>query len=198
MNRNLVWAAAGLCLVAACKSHTDVQGGYVNQRDDCRELAVLKQDIYTEDQAGLGQKDRNAQLLTLFGHCMYERGWTVAAPVQQAKPPSEPLPGSELQVPLDGQQGAVILQEVPPGAQQIQTAPSDAPQAIGNPSTATGDATVSTPPDGTYRKIPTENGAVLVPSSNVPIQTPFSSTPTKPVDGEEDEGTPALRLYPGQ
>lgn len=175
MNRTLFYCLPAL-LVAGCMSQTDVQSGYVDQRNNCRELAVLKQQLYTQELEDLNQQDRNAQLLTLFGHCMYERGWTVAAPVKKARPPSEPLPGSQLQVPVtpQGQAQVTVPKEkktavspiTPYQARPIDSGASNAPKV--NP--------YEPSPLAVERQVPVENESVEgigVPSSNVPILTPF-------------------------
>ncbi len=173
MNRNILHFLP-VALLAGWISQTDVQTGYVNQRNDCRELAVLKQQLYTQELENLNQQDRNAQLLTLFGHCMYERGWTVAAPVKKARPPSDPLPGSQLQVPVTptGQAQVPLQQEssvdpiTPYQSRPIDSGASNAAQP--NPYEPSSLAI--------ERQIPVENQSidgVGVPSNNNAVQTPF-------------------------
>jgi hypothetical protein len=153
-----------------------VQSGYVGQRDNCRELAVLKQQLYTQELENLNQQDRNAQLLTLFGHCMYERGWTVAAPVKKARSPAEPLPGSQLQVPVTpaGQAQVEIPQSKPVSPiTPYQARPIDSGSAEGG---SVDNPYEPSPLAIEKRQIPVENESlqgVGVPSSNRPIQTPF-------------------------
>jgi hypothetical protein len=59
---------------AFCKDQTSVQDEYTEQRDHCRRYAQLKSEMSSfsgED------KDRKAQLITMFSDCMSRRGWVV-------------------------------------------------------------------------------------------------------------------------
>lgn len=69
-------------LVSACSLHTDIQSRYTGQRDQCRELATIKQQVFLQNKeaSDVSGTSKDAQLLTHFSNCMGERGWTVASP----------------------------------------------------------------------------------------------------------------------
>lgn len=174
MIRSFLLAVTGALSVAACTSQTDVQTDYVGQRNNCRELAVLKQQLYTQELENLSQQDRNAQLLTLFGHCMYERGWTVAAPVKKARPPAEPLPGSQLQVPVTP--GEVVIPDE--AVEKSPVSPITPYQARPIDSgTSAGEKVNPYEPSqlAIERQIPVENESVegVGAPTNGNVQTPF-------------------------
>lgn len=66
------------CLVTACMDQTSIQTGYVGERNSCQNQAERNIGQYTTPD--MDPRSQNAQLVTLFSDCMFERGWTVATP----------------------------------------------------------------------------------------------------------------------
>ena len=57
-----------------CKDQTSVQDEYTEQRDHCRQYAQLKSEMSSSSGE---DRDRKAQLISMFSDCMSRRGWTV-------------------------------------------------------------------------------------------------------------------------
>lgn len=75
-----VMSVIGLC---ACDplNFTMVQYKYEQKRDDCRELAEMKYDLYKSGGgAQLNARDVNSGLTTLYNDCMFSQGWTIGNP----------------------------------------------------------------------------------------------------------------------
>ncbi len=83
---------SGLLLLAACANQSSVQRDYLAQRDNCQDMAERDIHRYIHPQAMMTDKDRNAQLVTLFSDCMFLQGWTVATPSREK--PAGALSGS--------------------------------------------------------------------------------------------------------
>ena len=91
--RNTVVIAALLCVgiaLTGCLTSSRVQKDYVEQRDECREVADRNAGQFQPGQApsqALAVKGKNAVLAKIFSDCMYVNGWAVAAPTQKPGPP---------------------------------------------------------------------------------------------------------------
>lgn len=72
-----------LVMLAACGSSSSIQRAYHSERNDCQDLAEEEIHKYINPYAPMNEKDRNAQLVTLFSDCMFTRGWTVATPSRE-------------------------------------------------------------------------------------------------------------------
>lgn len=73
---------ATLSLLAGCRTQTSVQSEYISMRDMCQGQAEAEIGNFpnTDD-----VRDRNAKLVTLFSECMFDNGWTVAAPKREGE-----------------------------------------------------------------------------------------------------------------
>lgn len=70
---------------AFCTDQTNIQESYVKSRDECREFAELKADIYNDPANPDAAKQRKTRLVGLFSDCMGSKGWTVPGPAADAK-----------------------------------------------------------------------------------------------------------------
>ncbi len=80
MKKTIIFLSLAL---TACTDTTEIQRGYVDLRDKCREMSELKLDFYIKSQKDLNAKDKNAELTTLFSDCMFSQGWIVATPPRE-------------------------------------------------------------------------------------------------------------------
>lgn len=69
-----------MVLLTGCLDQTSIQSDYVSERNDCQGEAEGHIGDYAEGQDDTDIHLRNAKLVTLFSDCMFDRGWTVAAP----------------------------------------------------------------------------------------------------------------------
>lgn len=69
-----------LMLTGCLYNQTGIQGDYESVRVDCQALAESKIDQYS---GADDEKDRNAELVTLFSDCMAKEGWQVATPKRE-------------------------------------------------------------------------------------------------------------------
>lgn len=67
-------------LGVACVDQTSVQRAYISQRNECQGVAENRLEDYLNPFVKNSEQTRNATLVTLFSDCMFDRGWTVAAP----------------------------------------------------------------------------------------------------------------------
>ncbi len=70
---------------AFCTDQTNIQENYVKSRDECREFAELKADIYNDPASPEAAKQRKTRLVGLFSDCMGAKGWTVPGPTADPK-----------------------------------------------------------------------------------------------------------------
>lgn len=82
--RNLMTVSLSLLLAGCFYNQTDIQGEYERTRISCQSLAENKIDHYSEVERN--EKDRNAELVTLFSDCMAKEGWQVATPKREVSP----------------------------------------------------------------------------------------------------------------
>ena len=115
-------ALLGVLYLSACSLHTDIQTRYVDQRDQCRDLATLKQQTFAQSGNQTDSRSRDVDLLTYFSDCMGERGWTVAKPTT---PPTPPIELDARQKPVAAGAGAATGAVAAEGVYQT---PVDAPQ----------------------------------------------------------------------
>src|SRR5579871_4587156 len=98
MNRACLFISVGvLSLLPSCIDITQVQKGYVADRDECRGQAENKMGMYTQPESyPINNKERNNALLFLFCECMKEHDWNVVgcktakAPAVAAAAPAVP------------------------------------------------------------------------------------------------------------
>jgi hypothetical protein len=85
---------ASALMVSGCLVQSDVQGRYVEDQSDCRDSA--EGNIGRYEKPGITDKDRNAQLVTLFADCMAKSGWQVARPKRKPSSPTTDGPHGPL------------------------------------------------------------------------------------------------------
>ena len=67
-------------LGAACMNQTSIQRAYISQRNECQGVAESRLQEYLNPYVKNSDQTKNATLVTLFSDCMFDSGWTVAAP----------------------------------------------------------------------------------------------------------------------
>jgi len=82
-------SCVALCgVLSACQDmdFVMIQYQYEQKRDDCRELAEMKYELYSSGNAGnMTSKDAHSALTTLFNDCMASQGWNVSPPPKDGK-----------------------------------------------------------------------------------------------------------------
>lgn len=108
-----------LTLTGCFYNQTGIQGDYESVRLGCQETAEERIDQFT---GATSEKDRNAELVTLFSDCMAKEGWQVATPkrevdtvrmgsdgvAKRVKAQSSPIAGNEPPVPMNNPQQAPV------------------------------------------------------------------------------------------
>ena len=74
----------GMLLLLGCVDQTSIQSDYLSERDDCQSEAEDRIDDYSEGADEADIRLRNSKLVSLFSDCMFEHGWTVAAPERES------------------------------------------------------------------------------------------------------------------
>lgn len=75
--RTHIVIVAALAL-SGCLAQSNIQARYNTEQSECRDDAEAN--IMKYDATAANEKDRNAQLVTLFSDCMAKKGWQVAKP----------------------------------------------------------------------------------------------------------------------
>lgn len=85
--------------VIFCTDQTTLQAGYVEARDECREVAELKAGMQPGSSSNdTTDKAQKTKLVSLFSECMTAKGWSVPNPAEDKKkdtaaaPPPKVLP----------------------------------------------------------------------------------------------------------
>lgn len=73
-------ALPSMLLLCGCMDQTSIQTSYISERNDCQSQAESKIGDYEDSDDIKNVHRRNAKLVSLFSDCMFEYGWTVAAP----------------------------------------------------------------------------------------------------------------------
>lgn len=117
--RKLVLIAPLLVLTGCFYNQTGIQGDYEEVRVGCQGDAEARIDTLS---GARSEKDRNAELVTLFSDCMAKEGWQVATPKREAdtvrmgsdgvakrvKAQASPIAGNEPPVPMNNPQQAPV------------------------------------------------------------------------------------------
>lgn len=82
MKRWMIGLSAALLLVG-CNNQTSIQRSYISERNDCQSEAEDRIGDYEDSGDATDVRRRNAKLVTMFSDCMFEYGWTVAAPERE-------------------------------------------------------------------------------------------------------------------
>jgi DNA repair exonuclease SbcCD ATPase subunit len=77
MRRNL-FILASVLLLSGCLAQSKIQSRYNVQQGECRDVA--ESNIGRYEATAADERDRNAQLVTIFSDCMAKKGWQVAKP----------------------------------------------------------------------------------------------------------------------
>lgn len=97
-----------------CQDQTAIQNDYIERRDHCREYAQLKLDLSIRSGGEADtEQARKARIISLFGECMAENGWSMTSTSGLDK-----LSGGPAQQGTAGQPGAGQA----PSQAQIQAA----------------------------------------------------------------------------
>jgi hypothetical protein len=99
-------------------NQTDIQGDYEAVRKGCQALAESKIAAYDTPERAVSEKDRNAELVTLFSDCMAKSGWQVATPKRAGETVVKPKKKKSAQTAAPVQQAPVK-----DGAVQTQATP---------------------------------------------------------------------------
>jgi hypothetical protein len=140
----LTAALALSATVSGCFTSSRIQKDYIAQRDECRGFAERNIGQLPPPQAAtpaLQKRAQSANLAGLFSECMFNTGWTVAAPNQKGNPPRL-IAGGKPE--LDQLTGAAMRRQPqpveanrqpPPSQQNMQFDPNQAaPQGYVAPS----------------------------------------------------------------
>lgn len=130
------YLALSFLLLLGCKDIMHVQTGYVADRDECRAKSENNVGVYSQpDSYSLSSKDKNAALLQLFCECMKEKEWKVSG---CPKPATSVAANPQTQAPTvvvvqSPTAQPALLQQAPPPAAAVATAPAKGKKAVCTP-----------------------------------------------------------------
>jgi hypothetical protein len=116
--------------LGGCLTSSRIQKDYIGQRDECRDFAERNIGQLPPPQAAtpaLNARAQSANLAGLFSECMFNTGWTVAAPNNRNNPPRliaggkpelDQLTASAMRRPASQPQPAEANRQPPPLQQQ--------------------------------------------------------------------------------
>lgn len=136
--RCLTYAALAL-LASSCRDVTNVQTGYISDRDSCHSRADYAVGSYG-NAGGVSAKERNNMRLQMFCECMKEQDWSVAGckyagkDVARATAPTQPT---------------VVVVQAPPAAAAVAAPPPAVAECPAPPKAKNKKKRVKRKPDGT-------------------------------------------------
>ncbi|MFZ4125974.1 MAG: hypothetical protein ACOYJ2_07910 [Rickettsiales bacterium] len=98
-------------------NQTSIQSNYERNRKSCQSFAESRIGGFDTPERHIGQKGRNAELVTLFSDCMAKEGWQVATPKRATKSTSTKPAATATQQP------APVPQPAPQQPVQTQATP---------------------------------------------------------------------------